>query len=268
MLIIHASELAACIGLNKYRPVAEAAVTVYKRMDPEGYYAALARNRQVPKEDVTQRIQHNVEVVDAVAKAINAPADELQGKLDDVVSCIPPDDDGTPEDKADLVSEIRSLVHTERGRIKEKASLDRTEITMKRPILQRNSRYFKTRIPYGSKELQLGGRVDGITEDGCLIEVKNRMYRVFSTIPVYEQVQIHAYMVLTCINSCQFVQSFKDQETTESVSFDHTFWDDVVTRLQSFAVQMDELISDETKQDALIKRKEFSEDASEAPVTN
>jgi hypothetical protein len=43
MLVVYASELAAAIGLNKYRPVAEVATQVFARMDKHLYEAALKR---------------------------------------------------------------------------------------------------------------------------------------------------------------------------------------------------------------------------------
>ena len=40
----------------------------------------------------------------------------------------------------------------------------------------------------------IGGKIDGLTENNILIEIKNRMYRLFKTLRNYEKVQIFSYM--------------------------------------------------------------------------
>ena len=56
------------------------------------------------------------------------------------------------------------------------------------------------------------GRCDGIQtlEDGTqtIVEVKNRQKYFFY--PLYEKVQVHAYMALTGLNHCTFIQQLNN----------------------------------------------------------
>ncbi len=40
----------------------------------------------------------------------------------------------------------------------------------------------------------IGGRIDGRTEDGSIVEIKNRKSRIFDDIPFYERIQLECYM--------------------------------------------------------------------------
>ena len=45
-------------------------------------------------------------------------------------------------------------------------------------------------------EIVIGGRIDGWSKQHGLVEVKNRMRGLFNTVPMYERVQVHAYMYI------------------------------------------------------------------------
>ena len=65
---------------------------------------------------------------------------------------------------------------------------------------------------------------------GKVVEVKCRRGRFFENIPLYEQVQVHAYMFLTRRKSCDLVQKFGQQIRITPVEFDRKFWAGVCGR--------------------------------------
>ena len=253
MLVVYASELAAVIGYHRYRPVAEAAIQVLARSARHVYDAAMSRNQLREKPDIAETIEQ-LSVTEIVTAAVNSDPLELEKNLQSALKEVP--DSGT------LAADITSFVFTERGKNAEDSSLDRLETQLKQKIVQRNDKYFKTHVEYGTdgKKIQLGGRVDGITEDGGLIEVKNRQRRFFSEVPLYERVQVHAYMVLTGVSTCQLVQSFNGREKATVVPFDAEFWNTVLSRLRNFASRLEEVLHDERKQDDLLLLQEFPVD--------
>jgi hypothetical protein len=98
----------------------------------------------------------------------------------------------------------------------------------------------------------LGGKVDGITDDGTLVEVKNRQYKIFPIIPIYEKIQIHAYMFLTGISICRYIQSFKEQDVEQVHQFSHEFWKDIQEKCTDFVQLIDNLVTNEKMQDKLL----------------
>jgi hypothetical protein len=83
----------------------------------------------------------------------------------------------------------------------------------------------------------IGGKHDGITNDGELIEVKTRQHW-FLGVPIYEKVQLHAYMSIFDKKKATLVESFDGQQRTHEVHFDECFWDDVKMRVEDFVREM------------------------------
>lgn len=79
----------------------------------------------------------------------------------------------------------------------------------------------------------LGGKHDGLAEDGTLIEVKNRMRR-FLGVPEYERVQVLAYMRIFGTQRARLVERFGDETREHDVSWDAALWEDVEARTRVF----------------------------------
>ena len=75
-------------------------------------------------------------------------------------------------------------------------------------------------------QINIGGRIDGLTEDNQLIEMKNRQFRIFPQVPIYEKVQLHVYMYLLDKDDCQLIQncSRTSEMKVDDISFDAEFW--------------------------------------------
>lgn len=252
MITIYASELSSCSGLNKYNPVTNVAKKVWCRNDPEGYRKALIRNETCDPEPIketldklklTERLQNIVQDNDS---------NLIQNKIRDITQ----DYKAQLDSNGVLLSDVTSFVHTERGKLHENDSLQRLEKILNVSISNRNDKFYKQIIEYKNsegeiKKYAIGGKVDGITEDGYLVEVKNRQYKLFNDIPVYEKVQIHAYMYLTGFTECKFVQSYKNQDISTTEIFDCDFWEMIKERCAKFVNGIEILKTDIDAQDSL-----------------
>lgn len=258
-VIIYASELAACIGLNKYRPVEDVARKIYSRTDPEGYRKALLRNQvkdPLPIQDVIKTLRLE-ERVDQVVSRQDVDGETLRNDVKDFAS-----EHAVELNAAGLqASDVESLICTERGKRSEDSSITRLEEILRVPIHDRNDKFYKCQIAYDDKndeaKFVLGGKVDGITQHGHLVEVKNRQYRFFDDVPVYELVQIHAYMFLTGIMECHYVQSFRGQDRTSTLHFDGKFWTESINKAKNFVKGLYILIENQKAQDELLSLGKF-----------
>lgn len=88
-------------------------------------------------------------------------------------------------------------------------------------------------------KVYIGGKHDGINNNGDLIEIKNRVNGFKRDIPAYELVQLHAYMFIFRLNKCKLVENYRDNIRTRDVHFDDEFWDNVRTKIIEF---MEEII--------------------------
>ena len=73
------------------------------------------------------------------------------------------------------------------------------------------------------------GRTDGLDDD-AIIETKNRKNR-FLGVPLYERVQIHAYMYITRKRKGKLLENFNGTQKEHIVVFDPDFWEEVMQKL-------------------------------------
>lgn len=251
LLRVYASEVAACVGFNRFCTPIEQAEKVWKRNDPEGYKEAAERNSVVEKPDILVEIEH-LQLNEKVISVIKSTNHETYRKeLDNVLVDL--DGVATPE----VTNEIRSFIFTERGKGAEQPMLEKLEKTLNTKITQRNDKFYKVYLEYGNgKKMLLGGKVDGVTEDNILVEVKNRQYRLFPDIPTYEKIQVHVYMYLTGISECYVVQYYKERESRWLIEFDEEFWKPVLEKLTAFAEKVSRLVKEKQIQDKFFTKKE------------
>lgn len=253
MLKIYASELSACIGLNRYCPVDDVAMKIWSRENLSSYKSAQLRNKKIEKKVITQELE-DLEINDKVDEIIFSKPEEFAQKMQTIIESL------GDKISQETTKDIRSFVHTERGKNSEEKSLNTMQVEMKQKINQRNTKFYKEYLRYdkGKKRVMIGGKVDGIAEDGTLIEMKNRQYKLFDKIPDYEMVQIHVYMYLTKMSKCNLIQCFRDENSQKIIEFDSDYWKEILRRLYIFSAEMEELFLDEKKQDKLLMMKEFS----------
>lgn len=146
--------------------------------------------------------------------------------------------------------QVQGAVYKQRGCQGEAKAVAQYEQKTASKITQRNSKFFKKQL---SPLLLLGGRVDGISADGTkLVEVKCRQRRLFDTIPDYERVQLQAYMYVTGIHCCDWVQQYDGETRVRSVAFDPAAWEGMAAAALAFGDTVQALLTDETAQDTLL----------------
>ena len=86
----------------------------------------------------------------------------------------------------------------------------------------------------------IGGKIDGINKNnGSIIEVKNRMHKLFYTLREYEKVQIMCYMHIHNSNNGHLVEAHKKKDGTDiniiEVSYDNSYMNDIISKIYEFA---------------------------------
>jgi len=154
------------------------------------------------------------------------------------------------ERKTKLLKFTRSQVHKAFGANNEPAFIKDFEFKTNIKVKENNKKFFKkecgvtsrTKIPW-----YLGGRIDGF-HDGRLIEVKNRVSRIFNNIPDYENVQFQCYLQLVNLEYGDLLQRVKSDSNTNEICTtlhrdDALFKDVIVPRLQIFCDFLDYFLS-------------------------
>ena len=76
------------------------------------------------------------------------------------------------------------------------------------------------------------GKFDGFAEDGTLVEIKNRVRKLFGVVREYENVQVHVYMKMCDASGAHLVEKFRDQVMVHNVYYDDDFMCEIEGELE------------------------------------
>lgn len=96
----------------------------------------------------------------------------------------------------------------------------------------------KLEIDYNNFVLK--GCCDGITSDGCLVEVKRREKYIHEHISWRDYAQIQGYLQLYDVNNCYYVQQMQNDIKIEKIRRDDVYWSNyVIPELTAFFKLLD-----------------------------
>lgn len=259
---LYASQLAACIGRHKYVKQHDALESVWRRIAPDVYLAALQRNGLHTDEEKVSAIAKSVPAIsvalgeaDAATPATSAGVTESLAAVASLVSSasIP------REDKVLVDRAIRHVLYTGYGTRQESSVLDIIRKEFFFEIIE-DPKFHVVEI---GEDVSIGGRVDALSADGTVvIEIKNRVSRLFLEPPLYENIQLQAYMYsIPEAESAVLVECLKNHGGNPivnaiTVEKDQEMWHtDIVPRATQFVKCLRTLIGDTAKQDAYMMSK-------------
>lgn len=133
-----------------------------------------------------------------------------------------------------VVDSIRNAMYTKHG--------TQQEDVVRQAVAERKAKEIKTSDKFRTSsrplmtvngvDVFLGGRHDGMV-DGKIVEIKTRQRRFLGT-PLYELVQVHAYMHIYGTREALVVESYNGEEREHEVLFDDKLWSRVKTELAAF----------------------------------
>lgn len=96
----------------------------------------------------------------------------------------------------------------------------------------------------------LGGKIDGIcNENKCIIEIKNRIHKLFYKLRDYEKVQLMCYLFIFNLEKGHLVEAFKTKDRTDiniiELDFDHIYMNSIKSKLVKFIEYFVKFINNE-----------------------
>ena len=200
MMIIHASKLATCAGLNPY--------------ESRDAYIAELRDKSFVSQDDLAEIE--------ISKLDKDVRDEIRGLRDtkfesakEVASAL-----SSLSLEPIVQAKIKKDLFTKHGTEQEGAVRNTLG-----PGVEQCKRYKVGKLPFctvDNFEVYLGGKHDGKIGDK-IVEIKTRSYK-FLGVREYERVQVHAYMHIFETRQAELVESYNGETRTHAVPFDDAFW--------------------------------------------
>lgn len=265
-IIVYASQIAACIGKNRYKNPHEALETTWKRIDPEGYRKACARVNFV---DSDERLASLMRQNPGVKHVVDEAAAAKPGTSTDTVTAlnamaVP---EALGEVDAKLVKDaLREKMYTGYGTRTEESVFETLQRELVFDIRKEQSFLMKSLGVYRGIEWCIGGRIDAVSTDGkTVVEIKNRVNRLFEKAPEYENVQVQSYMQLVpTAESGLLVECLRRGQDKAVIGLipvdkDDAMWNEVIfPRLKTFCEYLIDLLLDAEAQDVHMHQSDRS----------
>lgn len=262
---VYASQVAACIGKNKHKRPHEAMLGMWQRIAPVSFKEALRRNNVQTEEDIMDDLVQSKQEVRALvdrslvtgaSNSIRASSGYL-GAVSQLQEC------RIGEQEKQLVDAVlKKNWYTAYGSRVEKEMLRHIRDVMCISC-HADPTFYKARVgEVDGVPWFVGGKIDAISNDGHLvIEIKNRVNRLFHRVPIYEQVQVQTYLELLDVHQGLLVECFKGdsgnvQTDCIAIARSKRFWnEEVISKLTPFVTFLIALLKDPAKQDAFLQSK-------------
>lgn len=229
-VIIKASDVAACIGLNNYKKPHEVMCNMWKQYRPETFTGET--KVEVQEKAIASSVRSQSVLAKAVA-SIPQNSEEAKKVRDDALKEIDSDETLTKEAKTNIKEYIRSKVSTSHGTRSESKTADLDE----RDLLEDNTFYEYPVITIANTRYVIVGRIDRyyVEPDGTkvLVEIKNRMNCLFKKIRDYENIQVQAYLVMTGMAKAKLIEQYNDERMSHDISIDGS-WTEAFSTLKEF----------------------------------
>lgn len=219
-IVIYASKLAGCAGMHPYSPQHEYAAELTAYLGNDKTFISTVDQAKELVETMSPEIK-------AMMHADYANATDVQHVLSQIQ-----EDNSVSKEVYDVV---RSSLYTAQG-IRDENTI-RINVQAKNNISIKTDCKFKVcKTPLCTVhgvEVYIGGKHDGISSEQKIIEIKNRQKR-FMGVPLYEKVQVHAYMYIYGCKSAVLVESYLGETREHDVPFDEEFFGIIKSNLADF----------------------------------
>ncbi len=259
---LYVSQLAACLGLDKFRSVDQALEAVWKRVDPWSVKQAYSRCGRVSQADsVKAAIERDTDIVSAVNSFVDSIGTSDSDKTQQTANTLANEYGSKYGTNTNSVQqEIRSKIYTTYGTAFESRVFNAVNERAVFPVpIVKDDRFYS--IPMGTVEgvvWHVGGRIDAALADGtAIVEIKNRIYRLYRHIRHHDMMQVQAYLQLLNVRRGFLVECLSRNNEMELCVM-HTERDDhmwntfVIPRLTAFVRVLMDVVKDVRKQDLLI----------------
>lgn len=225
---IYASSLAIFCNMNKYEDRNE----IIKKIK------AIVQNDNTFKTKEEKAIEKVESTDDKKLKNIMkiecANISEVKENIKQVKECT---------DDIDVIRVFEKKFYTELG-IKEEDNVREKTNTIMNKKYEKTDTFVTSKRPIitvGKYRIFVGGRHDGMDDDGNLIEIKNRINELLG-VTLYDKVQIHAYMYIFEKRNATLIENYGSIMERHEIDFDDDFWKEIKAELKVFVSLLFDLL--------------------------
>ena len=162
-----------------------------------------------------------------------------------------------------IATEVRGRVSKQRGLNNENHILNQYEEHRDVKVTERNTK--TVRKDFGS--FKLVGRTDGfVASENRIVDSKERT-RMWPQVPLYDEIQLRCYMIMTGAAESELVERFPDGTTRHTKYMnDESKWNIIQTAIEKNTRKMNEILSDPAELRRVVFANTVSMDNASVPV--
>jgi hypothetical protein len=240
-LLINISEIAIITGDNKFKTKREYLIDFWKKNLYEDYikYKELTKFVKETDNDIIQKISknNNLDITSELKKCtksnntndLNITKSAIFEKLGNLKD----------EEKKEIEKSIKNITNTKFG-IKNEKDVTKIYENLSGIKIIKDDKYRKIKLfQINDFDIFIGGKIDGISVDSSIIiEVKNRVNKLFYQLRDYEKVQIMSYMYLFSIKNGHLVEAHKKKDETNiniiEVLYEEEYMNNIINKIRNF----------------------------------
>jgi hypothetical protein len=230
IITIGSSDVAACIGLNPYKRPEEVFTTLLAKHCPDKKIVT----KDAEAEALLAKTAMGSSIVSCIKNTAGRVAPELlQTSVKEGLDKIELTE-LTPAEKKQVKDYIQSKANTIQGTHFEKGTAQSVELAESTQLMEDHTLYRHTLVEYKGYTFQLVGKIDRlhVEEDGTktLIEIKNRVNRLFYKVKDYENIQVQCYLQLLDLERAKLIEHYKKEDTLNTLLIvrDRDMWEGVI----------------------------------------
>lgn len=257
--MIGASEVSAIVGQNAFKTSDEVLQSLWQKHNKFSFALNVGqtkkdKEKEAATKDTTSKVAIDKAIEMSKSAVLSSETTKIIAAAKDVVMASP---SLTDEDKKLAIDHLQSNVHTSFGTKNEEVTITDKKsdvVSEEKNELIRIDDYFELRVHETFKhEYTIVGRVDCIEKNSVtghikLVEVKNRVNKLFRTLRNYEEVQIQVYLQLLGLKEAKLVEQYNDEVfTIDNIAkwADEKFQVDIIDKVVVFCSKLDGLLTNE-----------------------
>lgn len=233
-LVINISKIAVLTGHNPYQSQRDYLIDFWKKTNKDDFlkYKEITEFEIKDSNTVFNDIakKHKLDIHDDLYNCYKSKdtieLNKTKKKLLDKIEKI------DEKDKKEITESIKNLSNTRFGIKNEDDVCKIYEEIMKCEITKDNLFIKKTIFENDKFSIQVGGKIDGINKkDGTIIEIKNRVNKLFRELRGYEKIQLMCYLYLFKSSKGYLVEAHRKKDKTDINIIECEYNEDTINKV-------------------------------------
>ena len=244
-LCIFASDLAIITGHNKFKKIVEIIQKIWERNFPDDYQNTLKLisdknlNLRLDETDLEciTRISNNNNLNLNLNNCLSSTnLEQLSKTKNEIINQCKSLD---TKQKQIIKDSLNNVTNTNFGTKHENYAINKYSNLLNTKVIKLDKFFKRDLVTYKNYNWIIGGKIDGLREDNIVVEVKNRINKLFLSLRDYEKVQVYAYLYILDSNEAHLVEFLNKNNDPKinilEVIYNQTFWEnEILAKIYKF----------------------------------